>query len=203
MARALQFDKDQALDRVMNEIWHSGYDANSVKAISEKLGITRSSYYNSFGSREALFKTVLLRYAKASPDYALFDTKKAEDPLALITTVFRNAVARRMEDGEARGCMAVNSIASLVGSHDELGPALQELAQASLARLTELLELARDKRELESDIQPQVLAVALQSNLMGLNLLSKIVRSEEELWAATKANLEGLGVYKGDKGGEA
>ena len=59
MARPSKFDRQTAVELVMNDIWRSGFEANSVKAISEKLGITRSSFYNAFGSREALFLEAL------------------------------------------------------------------------------------------------------------------------------------------------
>ena len=51
MARPSKFDRKEAVELAMNEIWRDGYEANSVKALSEKLGITRSSFYNAFSSR--------------------------------------------------------------------------------------------------------------------------------------------------------
>lgn len=68
MGRPKAFDRDLAVEVVMNEMWERGYDACSVKAISEKLGITRSSFYNTFGSREKLFFEVIDVYLKESPD---------------------------------------------------------------------------------------------------------------------------------------
>ena len=59
MARPSKFDREDALDVVMNQIWQTGYRNNSVKSLAEVLGITRSSFYNAFGSQEQLFKEVL------------------------------------------------------------------------------------------------------------------------------------------------
>lgn len=50
--------------------WRDGYQANSVKALSERLGITRSSFYNAFESREAMFMEAFERYLERSPDRA-------------------------------------------------------------------------------------------------------------------------------------
>ena len=195
MARTKTFDRDQAVGLVMNEIWRNGYEANSVKAISEKLGITRSSFYNAFGSREALFSEVLQRYAEQSPDYELFSIKGDLQPLALITMVFRNAVTRRIQDSQARGCMVVNSIAELVGNHKNLGPLIEAHIELIIAKLCELCENAKENGQLQSDVVPEVLASSLLANLIGLNMLSKVVRSEDTLWELTKTNLMGLGVY--------
>ena len=62
MGRPTSFNRDEAIETVMQEMWRNGYEANTVKALSERLGITRSSYYNAFGSREALFKLALEKY---------------------------------------------------------------------------------------------------------------------------------------------
>ena len=49
MSRAKAFDRDAALALLMEEIWEHGYEACSVKSMSETLGITRSSFYLNSG----------------------------------------------------------------------------------------------------------------------------------------------------------
>ncbi|KPH83146.1 TetR/AcrR family transcriptional regulator, partial [Bosea vaviloviae] len=68
--RPSQFDRDAALEAALMAFWRDGYQANSVKALSERLGITRSSFYNAFESREAMFMEALERYLERSPDRA-------------------------------------------------------------------------------------------------------------------------------------
>jgi hypothetical protein len=46
MARPAKFDRQQAVDIVMNEIWKNGFELSSVNALSNRLGITRPSFYN-------------------------------------------------------------------------------------------------------------------------------------------------------------
>ena len=48
MGRPAKFDRDKAIEIIMNEIWKKGYEACSVKALSEKLSITRPSFYHAF-----------------------------------------------------------------------------------------------------------------------------------------------------------
>ena len=54
MARPLKFDRGEAVETAMQEIWRSGYEASSVKAISEKLGVTRSCQNHIAASSRAL-----------------------------------------------------------------------------------------------------------------------------------------------------
>ena len=98
MGRPIAFDREKAVEIAMQEIWRLGYDAASVKAISERLRITRSSYYNAFGTREALFREAIARYCKQSPDSAFGEPLGEASPTALIASVFRAACAARAAD---------------------------------------------------------------------------------------------------------
>ena len=75
MARPSKFDRDEAIETAMEAFWRAGYQACSVRALSERLGITRSSFYNAFGSREALFREALARYGDQAPDQAFADAQ--------------------------------------------------------------------------------------------------------------------------------
>lgn len=195
MGRAKSFDRDEAVRIVMNEIWHKGYDAASVKALSETLGITRSSFYNSFGSREDLFQEVLQIYAQQSPDYALQDIGKGDAVLRGICQVFKTVCDVRACDPEHRGCLAVNSLIELIGRNDGSGSLLADMFKASRIRFEQLLCLAEENGELDIENKAD-LALALQNTLIGINVMSKVVHDSESLWSSTKLSLQGLGVYK-------
>jgi TetR/AcrR family transcriptional repressor of nem operon len=197
MARPSKFDRDAAVQAVMQEIWRSGYEASSVKAIAEKLGITRSSYYNAFGTREDLFRAALAAYFAQSPDRVLHESIPDQSVRLLISDTFRKVCAARGCDPEGRGCLAINSLCELAGGpHAELGAMLVEAVLASAARFEMLLELAVARGELEANTDVHGKALALQSLLIGINTLSKAVRSEDELWLAARTSLEALGVYE-------
>ena len=196
MGRPAKFDRDAAVEVAMNEMWQHGYEACSVKALSETLGITRSSFYNAFESREALFEEALMLYALQSPDHAFSDVGKDEAVLPLISRVLREVCRIRVMDEAARGCLAVNSIAELVGNDERLGPLLEDAMQERIDRLERLLRQAAKNGELASAKGAKEKALALQSLIVGINMLSKVVRSEKDLWRASKLGLEGLGLYR-------
>ncbi len=195
MGRPAKFDRQIAIEVVMNEIWRSGFEANSVKAISENLGITRSSFYNAFGSREAMFLEALELYFSQSPDNVLAMVDGEAGILKVLTQVFKEVCRSRAADPEARGCMAVNCVAELVGVDETLGPVLEKAILGSLDRLERLLGQAAANGEIEDKGDLREKALALQNLLIGLNVMAKVVRSEDDLWAATKQTLKGLGLY--------
>ena len=196
MGRPAKFDRQAAIELVMNEIWRDGFEACSVKAISEKLGITRSSFYNAFGSREALFLEALDLYFSRSPDNVLAMVGSDASVLKVLTQVFKEVCRSRASDPEARGCMAVNCVTELVGVDETLGPVLETAIMGKLDRLERLLDQAAANGEIENRKDLREKALALQNLLIGLNVMAKVVRSEDDLWAAAKQTLKGLGLYR-------
>ncbi len=196
MGRPSKFDRSEAIVVAMDEIWRRGYEGSSAKALAETLGITRSSFYNAFESREALFLEALELYFSQSPDRVLNDIPPDASILRMLTSMFREICRVRAADAEARGCLAVNCVAELVGVDETLGPVLVSVFQKSLARLESLLRRAAARGETEDNGDLHEKALALKNLLVGVNLMSKIVRSEQELWAIAQQTLKGLGLYR-------
>lgn len=195
MARPSAFDRQAAIDLAMHELWRSGYEATSVKAMSERLGITRSSYYNAFGSREGLFKEALELYLAQSPHGALLEEPSDGAILPLISGTFRTICAVRANDPEHRGCLAVNCVGEL-GTSNEPGRLCTEAIMASANRLEELLRLAVERGEISAETDTRTTALALQSLMVGINTLAKAVHDFDVLWMTAKTTLRGLGLYQ-------
>lgn len=198
MGRPAQFNRDDALQVAMDEFWRHGYEGTSVKSLSEILGITRSSFYNSFGSRDALFIEALDLYNSQSPDRAFGEARRGVPVKALITRVFKAACHVRATDREARGCLFVCSVSELsnVDKHPALSAHLNKMVLGSVARLEALLNWAIAQSELPKTTDTHALALSVQSLLMGLNVLCKAVPNEKEMWQAARFSLERLGLYE-------
>jgi TetR/AcrR family transcriptional regulator, transcriptional repressor for nem operon len=199
LARPSKFDRDDAVDTAMEIFWRDGYEACSVKALSERLGITRSSFYNAFGSREELFREALTRYGEQSPDRALAsDPAVAGGVRRLITDTFRAACRARAADPDAKGCFAIKSVAELCNRNEALGPLLKDAVEANVAHLERLLEFGKATGELSSELDPHATALALKTLLVGLNVVCKVIREEEELWLSARTALKALDMLEED-----
>ena len=197
MARPAAFDRDEAIKAAMHEIWRRGYEATSIKAMSERLGITRSSYYNAFGSRQALFKAVLDAYFEQTPDRPLHqDIPPTMTVRQLLTGTFHNICRARASDPERRGCLAVNSLSELAATHDELGPMLVSAVNGSVDRIEALLKVAVQRGEFDDTYDTHAGALALQTLMIGVNVFAKALKTEDELWLAVQTTLHGLGLYE-------
>lgn len=196
MGSSKKFDRDNAVDWVMHAIWQGGFESVSVKAVSEALGITRSSFYNAFKSREALFMEAIQKYGQSIAHANLSAFAESESPLALLTQVFKDTCTERTNDKQHRGCMVVNSVSELVGVNDKLGPFIENALKSSIDCIEALLESSVQRGELAKDTDTRQLALALENTLIGINTMSKVITSEQELWESTKSILLALKVYR-------
>jgi len=62
MGRTLAFDRDTAVRAAREVFWHFGYAEASLPALEEATGLSRSSIYNSFGSKRGLFDAAVQSY---------------------------------------------------------------------------------------------------------------------------------------------
>ncbi|MFS4583497.1 TetR/AcrR family transcriptional regulator [Phaeobacter sp. C3_T13_0] len=196
MGRPSSFDREAAIETAMQEMWRIGYQASTVKTISETLGINRSSYYNAFASREGLFKEVLAAYAKQTPDRILYGDLPDRPISELITGTFREICKERAADPEHRGCLAVNCLVELTGDGNELGQEIVDAVMNSANKFQELLEIAVARGELPNLADTRATALALQNLMVGLSAFAKALTDEDELWLTVKTTLIGLGVYQ-------
>ena len=114
MSRAKEFDRDTTLALLMEEIWEHGYKACSVKSMSEKTGITRSSFYKAFGSKEKLFAEVLDIYRQSNPGKNFFGINQSRSVLNSITENMFEICRYQEHDMACRGCPAASSIQNIV-----------------------------------------------------------------------------------------
>lgn len=176
--------------------WRDGYQANSVKALSERLGITRSSFYNAFESREAMFMEALERYLERSPDRALAVVPPEGSVCALITATFKTVCQSLARDVDAKGCLAVNSVGALCNVDAELGPKVAAHMVERLGRIETLLGVAVARGELPHDTDIAATALTLKTFLVGLNVMAKVAPDRAALWSAAGAMLASFGILR-------
>jgi len=193
MGRPAKFCRDEAVVTAMHAFWDKGYEAVSVNELSQAMSITRSSFYNCFGSRDALFEEAIALYIRSAPDYFLLTLA----PEAEVVPAFRQALKTlcrdRAADPDARGCMIINCLACANGSN-KAAPKLVAMMEEKLDRFSALMETAIRRGEISRSHDPRATAQAILTYMIGVNMICKIVPSEAKLWRATEQFLNGIGL---------
>jgi AcrR family transcriptional regulator len=64
--RPRAFDPDTALRKALEVFWERGYEGTSLHDLTEAMGIASASIYACFGSKEELFRKVMVLYGETS-----------------------------------------------------------------------------------------------------------------------------------------
>lgn len=164
MSRPRAFDESAVVDAAVDALWRGGLEATSIDALQAATGLARSSIYNSFGSRGALVRRAVERYAerRAAAFEGAFEGRTLHEALERI---FVDAAT---DNCDGRGCLLVNGAAELHGADAEALPAVRAGFERMATRLAELVAAARP------DIgQPQLAAVEIIGAVAGLRMLQR------------------------------
>lgn len=105
MARPREFETEDALDRGMHLLWTRGYESTSLDDLLASMGISKSSFYDTFGTKHDFLMAALTRYIDVVLGRLAEDLKHGSA---------REAIARSFEAmlparGESvRGCFVQN-----------------------------------------------------------------------------------------------
>jgi TetR/AcrR family transcriptional repressor of nem operon len=117
--RPLEFEPDAVLDSAMRLFWTQGYEATSLDLLEQETRLSRSSLYNTFGSKRQLFERALTRYLAFLDDQLLGPLEAGQDGLADLE-VFVGRLGMQLDGpGMIAGCLLTNSLVEF-GGHDEV-----------------------------------------------------------------------------------
>lgn len=178
MGRKISFNKEQALNKAMHLFWEKGYDATYISGLIETMGISRSTLYDSFGDKDALFKLVLEHYKNygSQKRNLLFSGINAK---ASLTSFFYQHIEKCYSDEIPKGCIITNS-SLLIGKID---PAIEEILINDFNELEkvfkQVIEEGKRKGEISQEADTELVAYSLLSLNHSLNIMSKYKKEKK------------------------
>jgi AcrR family transcriptional regulator len=191
MARPREFDESAAVESAMHAFWDRGYEATSTQDLCEATGLGRSSVYNTFTSKKALFQRALTHYSAqglAGRKAVLEGPGTAAGRLA---AVFDDLIEDELAHGR-RGCLVVNTLAELGTPDDEVGAALRNDTEKQLALLAECAREGVLDGSLRDGRAPADVAEFLLSTISGLRVMSRRGASREAMHAVADLALSAV-----------
>jgi TetR/AcrR family transcriptional repressor of nem operon len=183
LARPREFDETDVLDAATLCFWVQGYEATSVRHLSDKMGITGASLYNAFGDKRSLFRKSLEHYFESSfGDRARRFTQLP--PRQAISAFFDEIIEQSLGDPQRKGCLLVNS-ALEVAPHD---PEFQRVIADVLIQVEAFFRRCVEDGQSDGTISAVQPAENLARLIVGAHLAIRVLarcRPEREL-------LEGL-----------
>lgn len=119
MARPLEFNRSQAVNKALALFWRKGYHASSLAELLAVMDIGRSSFYAAFSDKRSFFIECLDLWAART--LSLLQRARTEmPPLDALQGFFEHSfvVARGPKTGW--GCMLVNTVLEMADVDDDL-----------------------------------------------------------------------------------
>ena len=170
--RPRKFDRGAALRTAMELFWEHGYEGTSLNMLTSAMGITPTSLYAAFGTKDALFEEAVELYnaADSSPTVRALELTPTRD--AIEAMLRRNADAY-VDPDTPLGCMVVLAGTNLGRGHEHVGRHLADLRAQDLARVTERIERGAAEGDLPDGVDAPVLASYCVTVLQGLSVRAR------------------------------
>ena len=180
--RPAVFDRGAALLAAMNLFWERGYEGTSFDDLTAAMGISASSFYNSFGSKEALYCEATRSYLEWAGQwfFAILN-----DPSTDTKTAFARLFEATAEEF-TRGDHPLGCMISLAGTHCSPGMKNIRDMMAEHRAFTEGAMAERIRKgvisgDLSEDTDCEMLAAYYSAMARGLAVQARDGASREKL----------------------
>jgi TetR/AcrR family transcriptional repressor for divergent bdcA len=114
--RPREFDRQAALEAALTLFWKQGYEPTSLNQLKEVMGgISPTSFYAAFGSKEQLFEEVVELYRSTAGRVSDILFNDEVSPRSAIERCFRQSAEMQTDPSHPPGCLIVSG-ASNCGS---------------------------------------------------------------------------------------
>ena len=181
MARPKAFDPAQALDCALEVFWHQGYEATSLQDLLEAMHLSKSSFYETFGSKHTLYLQAMDRYRETAIAQYVHRLGEQDDGRQAIAEVFAALVDQLDCPQGRRGCF-MNNAAVESALHDAATEARVREAQCALEdAFFRAVKRAQAHGQIALEKDPRALARFLTSSMHGLLVMAKLAPGRQAL----------------------
>jgi AcrR family transcriptional regulator len=138
--RPREFDVETATAALERALWQRGFRGTSVEALAEDAGLSLSSLYRTFGSKQGILDAALSRYEREM-GVMLDELDRGTDGLADIERFIARVGAVLDDPASPPGCFIVNTMVEVGDSM----PEVQASASAYRSRIERALTSALDR----------------------------------------------------------
>lgn len=179
MMRKKVFDPKVAQHQAMLLFWQKGYSQTSMDELLNTIGISRSSFYSTFGDKRQLFKQVIEEFAELGnmACSVLRTDKPAKDSLLdfFTMTFFGHGMPTE------QGCLLVNTVLEQQSHDEDLAVYASDFLANIQIEIANCLERAKGRGELKKELDTEHAARFIIMTIKGLRVTAKEGETKENL----------------------
>lgn len=188
--RPKTFDRSVALNEAMRLFWEQGYIGTSFNDLIDAMGISPSSFYNTFGSKERLYKEAAEAYAAQSRQWFAAELGATTDTKTAFRRLLQKGAYEITREDQPVGCMI--SLACI-----QVPPALEPVRQlmagyrcGAEAAMAERIQRGIGEGDVPNSTNVQALAAFYSALSRGMAVLARDGATRERLLEIVDIGME-------------
>ena len=179
--RPTNFDRSVALQQAMTLFWERGYEGASFDDLIAAMGISPSSFYNSFGSKEHLFQEATQAYMAAAGKWFAGELNADTDTKTAFHRLLTTAAREFTRQDLPTGCMI--SLACTQGPPELtcLRDSMAGYRTAAQSAMAARVQRGIDEGDVPKDTNVEALAAFYSTLSRGLAVQARDGASRERL----------------------
>jgi TetR/AcrR family transcriptional repressor of nem operon len=179
--RPREFDADGSRDIAMQLFWSQGYDATSLSDLLTAMGLSKSSFYQTFESKLSLFELCLERYREILVGAMSEGLANAPSAMAFINFALVDVANDTNDPLGRRGCLLMNTAAEFAQIDRGIARCVEAGIQATRDVFLEAITVAQAAGDIDSNARTEVLADYLVTIVSGLKTQVKAGASRDQV----------------------
>lgn len=180
MGRPLQFDKNLALEKAIETFWSKGYTATSLGDLLRSMNLSKSSFYQSFISKQHLFEMGICHYRKVITDQMREGLAEAASGRAYIEANLET-IATAAASGRRNGCLLMNTISEFAQQDPDIAALVRQGIEQIESIFLKAVRQGQSDGTISGRKNAESLARYLVSSRSGLNIMAKAGATPTEL----------------------
>jgi TetR/AcrR family transcriptional repressor of nem operon len=162
-----------ALDAAIECFRQRGYEATSIRDLTDCMGIGPTSLYNSFGDKRALFIKALERYVDRSVRARLARLESSLPPKQAVRALIEDVVERSLTDRTRGGCLLINSALEIAPHDPEVGAEIAKRLGEIEGFFRRSISAGQSSGTIGCKLSPSDFARLLLGVLLGIRVLAR------------------------------
>lgn len=156
MARNVEFNEEEAIQRAMEVFWKKGYKGASLRDLTDAMKINSSSLYNSIGDKHELFVRCVEYYTEIRKKDLEKRLGSAGSPLVVLVNYINDAVSVIISGDNS--CMAVKTAFEVATNDQRVKDILKADSDYAYKFIYSLIAKAIEQGEIPKEEDPEIIA---------------------------------------------
>jgi AcrR family transcriptional regulator len=179
--RPKTFDRTVALRQAMTLFWERGYEGTTFDDLIAAMGISASSFYNAFGSKEQLYQEASGAFMAQSSEWFLSELAAAMPTKTTFHRLLKAAACAFTQNDLPKGCMISLACTQVPPSLASVRDMMASYRSAGQAAMADRIRRGIAEGDLPKDTDPDVLAAFYSALSRGMAVLARDGASREQL----------------------